>query len=116
MCSGGSANPNTPSQISRVGEEYIYNTAIVSSYSTAPYVLEYWGSTDRVINGAFVQLPNTADYRNPIPGNIRYGRVNSPDNFFNYETRFGKGQDEKLLPPAQLSFGKIASWREVGSF
>jgi len=113
----GSLNSDTPSFINSVSQPHIYNAAIVSPYSTSPYVLEYWrsgsGDTARIINGAFVQLPT--QFRETTPRGVYYGRARSPANTFNYETRFGRGADPNDRPPVGLTFGANVSWREISN-
>lgn len=111
----GTGNPDVPSQNNRVSDKHIYNVAIVTPYNTFPDALEYWGSTDRIINGAFIQLPDESQYMDSVPSNARYSRYDSPDNFFNYETRYGQGADPSDRPPVGLTFGLTASWRELNN-
>lgn len=113
-------NPDTASQANSVSNMHIYNTAIVTPYDTSPYVLEWWGSTDRVVNGAFIQLPDKVEYKETIPTKSYYNydggeRYDAADNFFNYETRFGRGSTAAERPGVGLTFGADSSWREIGS-
>ena len=111
-------NITTPSQDNRVYKEHIYNTAIITPYSTTPYVLEYW-QTKRTVNGAFVQLPDNSLYKSRIPNSARYGRTRGPDNFLNYECRYGRDADAADIPSVGLAFGGGGggnpSWREIDS-
>lgn len=104
-------NVNTPSRFNIVTDKHIYNTAIVTPHDTSPYVLEYWSTTDRVINGAFIQLPWA--FHDEIDDPARNNRVDDPDQFFNYETRFGRGAEAGQTPKANLLFSAGSSWREI---
>ncbi|MFC1698641.1 hypothetical protein ACFL1I_01610 [Candidatus Omnitrophota bacterium] len=113
-----------------VNEKHIYNTAIVSPYNPEGSTIEIWGynyipgsqDTDRVINGAFIQLPSS--HKEPIPDesfdspNINRGRrVSWPVKTFNYETRFGgQGANVAAQTPVNLRFGLVGSWREINNF
>ncbi|MBN2097684.1 MAG: dockerin type I repeat-containing protein [Candidatus Omnitrophica bacterium] len=111
----GSGSADTPAQNYRVNEKHIYNTAIVTPYDPEPFVLEYWeGSGDRVVNGAFIQLSDKKedDYIKPIPLGAQ-NRTGLPDNFFNYETRFGKNAAIDDRPKAGITFASDNSWREI---
>jgi len=105
----GSFNPDTPSGINVVSKKQIYNAAIITPYDTVPSVLEYW-NTDRVINGAFIRLPEGGL---SLPKSVDYGRTRSPTNTFNYETRFGQGSNERERPRLDLTFSANSSWREI---
>jgi hypothetical protein len=120
---GNPPNPDTtdtPSKANMVHQKHIYNTAIVTPYDTSPSVLEYWYSyratppqvIPRVINGAFIQLPELP-FKLPIPGNVSYSRNSAPTNTYNYETRYGRGSTQASRPRAGLNFGTDSSWREL---
>lgn len=115
----GSQNPNMHSLPNDVAEKHIYNTAIVTPYETTPYVLEKWNKKDRTLNGAFIQLPDDAQYAKAIPWGADYSRRfvewYAPTNYLNYETRFGRGSTEQDRPNAGLTFGADSSWREVNN-
>ncbi len=98
-----------------VSVKHIYNAAIVTPYSTDPYVLENWGSTQRVVNGAFIQLPDSSKLN--IPSLSYCGsdyRVSNPSKVFNYETRFGRGANSSDRPRVGLVFAGDSSWRTIG--
>lgn len=108
----GSLNPNTPSGINVVNQKYIYNAAIITPNSTTPSVLEYWNNPDRVINGAFILLPEGGL---ALPKSVAYGRIRNPNNIFNYESRFGRGSNERERPRLDLTFSANSSWREINN-
>ncbi len=98
-----------------VTEKHIYNTAIVTPYSTDACPLELWGNTPRIINGAFIQLPD--DYKEHIPNGsyLTSRRYTDPAKTFNYETRFGRGSTTSDRPAVDLTFAVDDSWREIDS-
>lgn len=104
-------NPDIASQPNGVSDKHIYNTAIVTPYATEPEVLEYWGNTERVVNGSFVQLPE--NHKNSVPSGAYYSRTGDPKETFNYETRYGRDADPNDLPSVGLAFGAEHSWREI---
>jgi hypothetical protein len=108
----GSLNPDTPSGINVVNQKYIYNAAIITPNSTTPSVLEYWNNPDRVINGAFILLPEGGL---ALPKSVAYGRTRNPNNIFNYESRFGRGSNERERPRLDLTFSANSSWREINN-
>ena len=115
-------DPSAPSdayqQSNTVGTDHIYNTSIITPYSTETNALEDWEDKTRTINGAFIQLPASEKENFPIPSNSYDSsrRLSYPAQVFNYETRYGKGGDFSDRPNAYLSFGVESSWREVENF
>jgi hypothetical protein len=134
----GTINPLAPSKSNYVHNAHVFNTAIVSPYQTSPYVLEHWGywsggnwvNTDRVMNGAFIQLlsglnegqegmmPTESKYADQVPYKLGeyFNRFYPPKSTFYYETRFGRGSQAQDRPPSGLSMGADVSWREVSTF
>jgi hypothetical protein len=99
-----------------VKRTHIYNTAIVTPYSTDTYTLENWkDNTQRIINGAFIQLPDTYKYTIPEDAYEAWRRYTEPTETFNYETRYGRDTDPRNRPPANLTFGIVSSWRELSN-
>ncbi|MCU0666378.1 MAG: hypothetical protein MUF05_04725 [Candidatus Omnitrophica bacterium] len=100
-------------------ESYIYNTAVITPYAPEGYSLERWNNKNRVINGAFIQLPSgmqlpvpVESYKDTGSGAIRF---NQPKKTFNYESRFGKNGDPSDQPHARLLFGMDSTWREINN-
>lgn len=111
------SNPSEAYQKSNsVTNNHIYNTAIITPYSTGTYAIEEWNGKTRTINGALIELPSSE--RLPIPGNsyASWGRQRNPTQVYNYETRYGKNGDLSNRPNVNLMFGTDSSWREVENF
>ncbi|MDD5069674.1 MAG: hypothetical protein PHV17_03000 [Candidatus Omnitrophica bacterium] len=112
--SEGNNNPDTPSQLNFVTDKYIYNSAIITPYDFRGSSMEYWYDGKKIINGAFIQLPDNSSYKLPVTGSPTYGRSRTPSqNTYNYESRFGRGSKPSDRPSIGLTFGEEASWREI---
>ncbi|MCK5287947.1 MAG: hypothetical protein KAJ79_02710 [Candidatus Omnitrophica bacterium] len=111
------SNPSDAYQKSNyVTTSHIYNTAIVTPYSTGTYAIEEWNGKTRTINGAFIELPSSE--RLPIPSSSYASsrRQRNPTQVYNYETRYGKNSALSDRPNVDLLFGTDSSWREVENF
>ncbi|MCK5393430.1 MAG: hypothetical protein KAI91_03770, partial [Candidatus Omnitrophica bacterium] len=112
-----SSNPSDAYQKSNyVTTNHIYNTAIVTPYSTETIAIEEWNGKTRTINGAFIQLPSSEQLPIPASSYCRGSRQSNPAQVFNYETRYGKNSDLSNRPNVDLLFGTDSSWREVENF
>jgi len=76
-------------------------------------VLENW-QVPRVVNGAFIQLPETNRKNIQHLANYYEYRNYKPSvDDFRYESRYGKNGESEDAPPSGLTFGRESCWAEI---